>query len=254
MNEYSPSEVDDVVCVFRKIASTTFPAGSDVIVGIGKLDEAMAQCEKVSGEKISANIARGVLVGALEHEPELRAHLFRNMARLPTYTDVKREIISALSAQRSVTQAAPMDIGALNGGKRGRGRGKSTGAGPKGRGESTSAASSSAAGPCFHCGKPGHKKAECRKWLAEQKQSGHGSKNVAGKGLKGRKGKSKGEAKNGQQVAAMQVQTPTAESQGASNPAAAMRSLTLDSPPALSPEFIFSPKTTQGLHRQCIHP
>ena len=114
LREYAPTEPGNVVSQFRKVVSTVFPPGADIVVEIGKLDLEISRYEKIAGEVVSPNITRGILLGALANEPELQRHLFRHMRTLATYNDVKAEVISTLAASRSVGDD-PMEIGALKG-------------------------------------------------------------------------------------------------------------------------------------------
>ncbi|CAK0862523.1 unnamed protein product, partial [Prorocentrum cordatum] len=139
LNEYSPNEPGNIVGQFRKILGTVFPKDADIVTEIMKLDKEIARYEKASGETVSANVSRGILLGALSEEPDLQKHLFRNLRSLPTYADMRAEVVNALAAQRSVNDDA-MDIGALKGGKSKGGKAKggkdgkskkgATGAGP----------------------------------------------------------------------------------------------------------------------------
>ena len=48
---------------------------------------------------MSANISRGILLGALSEEPHLQKHLFRNLRSLATYADMRAEVVNALAAE-----------------------------------------------------------------------------------------------------------------------------------------------------------
>ena len=99
LNEYAPNEPGNIVGQFRKILGTVFPKDADVVTEIMKLDKEIARYEKASGETVSANISRGILLGAFAEEPDLQKHLFRNLRSLATYADMRAEVVNALAAE-----------------------------------------------------------------------------------------------------------------------------------------------------------
>ena len=121
--EYGPSQPGSFLSIMHSILGREFPKGCDINAEIGKLDTDVARYEKVSGEPISDKIMIGVVVRAIAHEAELQKHIFRSLQRLRTYAEVKREIVSALAAERTMTGDDPMDVGAFRTGK-GKGKGK----------------------------------------------------------------------------------------------------------------------------------
>ena len=132
--EYAPNEPGDIAGKMRKLMNTQFEAGVDLVAAMERLDLDFNKFEKESGEILSETTKKGILLGALQNEQEMQKHIFRHMKNLPTYHDVKSELVSALSAQRSFDPDA-MDISALKNpkgygkGKDGKGKGKGKQAG-----------------------------------------------------------------------------------------------------------------------------
>ncbi|CAK0850454.1 unnamed protein product [Prorocentrum cordatum] len=164
--EYNPSEAGNVLAMWTKLTDTKFDAKEDVMVSISKLDEDMARYQKMAGEPVSDLIKRGILTKALKDHDELQKHVFRNSSRLSTYELLRAEVVSALAAERAV-QDDPMEIGALKGGKRpwkGRGKGKD------GKGKERPP-NPDAEIECHYCHKKGHRSANCRKRIADEKKT-----------------------------------------------------------------------------------
>ena len=126
--EYAPTEPGNVLGMWSKLGDLRFAQGSDIVVGINKMEEEMARYQRMSGETLSDTIKRGILMKALSNEPEMQKHVFRNTARLTTYERMRAEVMAALTAERAVREPVgndPMEIGALTkGGKKGKGKGK----------------------------------------------------------------------------------------------------------------------------------
>ncbi|CAK0811173.1 unnamed protein product [Prorocentrum cordatum] len=164
--EYNPSEAGNVLAMWTKLTDTKFDAKEDVMVSISKLDEDMTRYQKMAGEPVSDLIKRGILTKALKDHDELQKHVFRNSSRLSTYELLRAEVVSALMAERAV-QDDPMEIGALKGGKRpwkGRGKGKD------GKGKERPP-NPDAEIECHYCHKKGHRSANCRKRIADEKNT-----------------------------------------------------------------------------------
>ena len=164
--EYNPSEAGNVLAMWTKLTDTKFDAKDDVMVSISKLDEDMARYQKMAGEPVSDLIKRGILTKALKDHDELQKHVFRNSSRLNTYELLRAEVVSALTAERAV-QDDPMEIGALKGGKKpwkGRGKGKD------GKGKEKPP-NPDAEIECNYCHKKGHRSANCRKKIADEKKT-----------------------------------------------------------------------------------
>ncbi|CAK0866686.1 unnamed protein product [Prorocentrum cordatum] len=164
--EYNPSEAGNVLAMWTKLTDTKFDAKEDVMVSISKLDEDMTRYQKMAGEPVSDLIKRGILTKALKDHDELQKHVFRNSSRLSTYELLRAEVVSALMAERAV-QDDPMEIGALKGGKRpwkGRGKGKD------GKGKERPP-NPDAEIECNYCHKKGHRSANCRKRIADEKKT-----------------------------------------------------------------------------------
>ena len=161
--EYSPNEAGNVLAMWTKLTDTKFDARDDVMVSISKLDEDMTRYQKMAGEAVSDLIKRGILTKALKDHDELQKHVFRNSARLNTYELLRAEVVSALTAERAVHDD-PMEIGGLKGGKKGKGRGK----GKEGKGKDKSS-NPDATMECNYCHKIGHRSANCRKKIADER-------------------------------------------------------------------------------------
>ncbi|CAK0855027.1 unnamed protein product [Prorocentrum cordatum] len=148
---------------------------------------------EMSGEPVSDLIKRGIFTKALKDHDELQTHVFRNSSRLNTYELLRAEVVSALMAERAVHDD-PMDIGGLKGGKkpwRGRGKGK--------EGEGNTRPSNPNAGlECNYCHKKGHRSANFRKRIADEKK-------VAANNDKGKSQHRKKKVKEKKRVAAAAV-------------------------------------------------
>ena len=107
-------------------SSLRFPQGSDIVVGIKKMEEDMTRYQKMAGENLSDTIKVGILVKVLTNEAELQKHVLRNSTRFSTCEKMREEVMSAVA----------MVIGAVGkSGKKGtgkKGKGKND---QKGRGK-----------------------------------------------------------------------------------------------------------------------
>ena len=88
--------------MWSKLGDLRFPQGSDIVVGINKMEEDITRYQKMAGENLSDTIKRGILMKALANETELQKHVFRNSTRLDTYAKMRQEVMSALTAERAV--------------------------------------------------------------------------------------------------------------------------------------------------------
>jgi len=238
LKEYNPAEVGNMVSEFRKLVTTSFATGADIAVEVGKLDDAMNRYQKMSGEDISATIAKGILLGALENEKDVQQHLFHNLHRFATCNDLRSELVAILATRRSVN--VPMEIDALKG--KGKGKKGKTG---KGKGKDPDG--------CFYCGKAGHRKAECRQYLADQKKKEEAAKAEDKKNAKKDQKRAKAKAKAAALAAATELaaMAPTAASLASSSPGSVATASTLpvplrglqatvkDDPAVILPHFIF---------------
>ncbi|CAK0909889.1 unnamed protein product [Prorocentrum cordatum] len=164
--EYNPSEAGNVLAMWTKLTDTRFEATDDVMVSISKLDEDMARHQKMSGEPMSDLTKRRILAKALKDHAELQTHALRDSSRLNAYEPLRAEVVSALTAERA-GHDGPMDIGGLKGGKKawnGRGNGKEA-EGKEGQ------PNPGADLECIHCHKKGHRSANCRKRIADNKDT-----------------------------------------------------------------------------------
>ena len=126
LEEYASTEPGYVLAMWSKLGDLRFPQGSDIVVGINKMEEDMARDQKMAGENLSDTIKRGIPMKALTNEAELQKHVFRNSTRLSTYEKMREEVMSALTAERVVHEPMgddPMEIGAVGkSGKKGTGK------------------------------------------------------------------------------------------------------------------------------------
>eukprot|EP00959_Pyramimonas_sp_CCMP1952_P329263 6893335-Pyramimonas_sp.AAC.1 len=67
--------------------STQFAPNTDVANEIEKPDLETNKYEKAADEQVSDNIKKGILIGALQNEPDLQKHVFRNLRNLATYLE-----------------------------------------------------------------------------------------------------------------------------------------------------------------------
>ena len=181
LGEYASTEPGNVLVMWSTLGDLRFPQGSDIVVGINKMEEDMTRYQKMAGENLSDIIKRGMLMKALTNETELQKHVFRNSTRLSTYEKMREEVMSALTAERAVHEAMgddPMEIGAVGkSGKKGtdkKGKGendqKGRGKGPdQGKGSRTQ--NPQADRECFYCHRQGHIKEDCRIRMADERDS-----------------------------------------------------------------------------------
>ena len=124
LGEYASTEPGNVLAMWSKLGDLRFPQGSDIVVGINKMEEDMTRYQKMAGENLSDTIKRGILMKALTNE--LQKHVFRNSTRLSTYEMMREEVMSALTAERAVHEPMGydrMEIGAVGKiGKKGTGK------------------------------------------------------------------------------------------------------------------------------------
>ena len=181
LGEYASTEPGNVLAMWSKLGDLRFPQGSDIVVGINRMEEDMTRYQKMAGENLSDTIKRGILMKALTNETELQKHVFRNSTRLDTYAKMRQEVMSALTAERAVHEPMgddPMEIGAVGKsgkkgkGKKGKGKNdqKGGGKGP-GQGKGTGTPNPHADRECFYCHRKGHIKEECRIRIADEKDS-----------------------------------------------------------------------------------
>ena len=170
------------LAMWSKLGDLRFPQGSDIVVGINKMEEDMTRYyQKMAGEKLSETIKRGILMKALTNEAGLQKHVFRNSTRLSTNEKMREEVMSAWTAERVVHESVgddPMEIGAVGkSGKKGtskKGKGKNDqkgrGKGP-GQGKGSGTQNSIVDRGCFYCHRKGHIKKECRIRMADERDS-----------------------------------------------------------------------------------
>ena len=126
LGEYASTEPGKVLAMWSKLGYLWIPEGSDIVVGINKMEEDMTRYQKMTGENLSDTIKRGILMKALRNEAELQKNVFRNCTRLSTYEKMREEVMSALTTERAVHELMgddPMEIEAVGkSGKKGRGK------------------------------------------------------------------------------------------------------------------------------------
>ena len=72
LEEYASTEPGNVLAMLSKLGDLRFPQGSDIVVGINKMEEDMTRYQKMAGENLSDTIKRGILMKALTNEAELQ--------------------------------------------------------------------------------------------------------------------------------------------------------------------------------------
>ena len=165
LGEYASTEPGNVLAMWSKLGDLSFSQGSDIVVGINRMEEDMTRYQKMAGENLSDTIKSGILIKALTNETELQKHVFRNSTRLDTYAKMRQEVMSALTAERAVHEPMgddPMEIGAVGKsgkkgkGKKGKGKNdqKGGGKGP-GQGKGTGTPNPHADRECFYCHRKG---------------------------------------------------------------------------------------------------
>ena len=102
LGEYASTEPGNFLAMWSKLGDLQFPQGSDIVVGINKMEEDMTRYQKMPGENLSDTIKRGILMKALTNEAELQKYVFRNSTHLSTYEKMREEVMSALTAERAL--------------------------------------------------------------------------------------------------------------------------------------------------------
>jgi hypothetical protein len=131
----------------------------DGIQSIYEWERAVRRYEEQSGDVFPESIKVAIL-GTKLSDSRLRAHMNLNATRLSTYGLARKEAVDYLRAKRTWNEKdSAMEVDAITEGKgkKGKGKGKSKKGGKGGGGD------------CFYCGKPNHRKAECRMYLADKK-------------------------------------------------------------------------------------
>ena len=90
LGEYASTESGNVLAMWSKLGDLRFPQGSDIVVGINKMEEDMTRYQKMAGENLT--IKRDILMKVLTNEAELQKHVFRNSTRLSTYEKMREEV------------------------------------------------------------------------------------------------------------------------------------------------------------------
>ena len=147
-------------------------AGPDPVQSLYEWERRVAIYENQSGDHLSDPIKRAVLTSHLA-SGALRAHLNLHSARLGTYREAREESLSYLRVlQQHANQheqhsgAQPMDLDALSKGKEGKGKDKWKPG--KGKGGKDKDRKGKGKDSCFYCGRPGHRKDECRSFSAHK--------------------------------------------------------------------------------------
>ena len=173
LGEYASTEPGNVLAMWSKLGDLRFPQGSDIVVGINKMEENMARYQKMAGETLSDTIKRGILMKALTNEAELQKRVFRNSTRLSTYEKMREEVMSVLTAESGQCTSRWGTILWRSGpfgksGTKGEGKNdqKGRGKGP-GQGKGLGIQNSNADRECFYCHQKGHVKKDCRFRIAD---------------------------------------------------------------------------------------
>ena len=169
LGEYAWTEPGNVLAMWSKFGDLRFPQGSDIVVGINKMEKDMTRYQKMAGENLSDSIKRGIFMKVLTNEAELQKHVFRNRTRLSTYEKMREEVMSALTAERAVHEPMGQE-GHSSRKERARTIRRVGGKGP-GQAKGSGTQNTNADRECFYCHRKGHIKEECRIRVADERDS-----------------------------------------------------------------------------------
>ncbi|CAK0861483.1 unnamed protein product, partial [Prorocentrum cordatum] len=99
--DYAPNVPGNVVARMRRPMSTLFALNTDAAKEIEKLDLEINKYEKAADEQVSDDIKKGILLGALQNEPDLQKHVFRKLRNVATHLAVSAEVLSALKGDKN---------------------------------------------------------------------------------------------------------------------------------------------------------
>ncbi|CAE7315730.1 unnamed protein product [Symbiodinium natans] len=253
MVEMQPKTRQRQLALMTQLNSMTFDPRKSLNEQLGKYEEVIRECERISGTTYPEDLKVSTLVSAAPSVLQVQLHM--SLSSDTTYHDLKEKV---LSYERSTTkwQAAnglqfpavhqqedgpvPMEIDKVtypDGGKKGKKgdkgktkKGKDKSKGKKGKMKDADGKANKPKGNCHTCGKPGHYSREC--WWNTGGAGGAGS----GKG---------GKDKNRKKVNQVQAEAQSSEATS-SNPTAtassstqAVRQIRLRTPPLTSTTEIF---------------
>lgn len=120
-----------------------------------------------SGDEVTDMIKHGVLAGGVRN-PKVRDHINLNVGKLTSYESLRNEVFACARATCIWVDDSAMDVSAISkGAKGGKGKGKDKKGGKEATGTGKGSSASKGDETCFYCGKPNHRKAECRKLEAD---------------------------------------------------------------------------------------
>ena len=140
--------------VMRLLEVLAFNFKSDCLLdSLESFEQLVVTYEKESSKTLDDDLKIGIVIKGIE-TGSLREHLLLHSERADTYELFREEIDTIARAQHaSLMPSQPMDLSAFVKGGKAKGKGKG------GAGKSMTQAFQ---GDCNNCGKPGHKKQDCR--------------------------------------------------------------------------------------------
>ena len=165
--KYDESSKDHWVARLRNILN--FDMHGDIDERLDEFDKQVSKYKKTSGDDLKDPMKIGIIMNRMPEGP-LKIHLNLHVLKYTAYEVLRKDIVDITRARQlpedmdvDGMEDEDEDLDGLKGkGPKGRGRGK----GGKTRGGDKTDKT------CNYCKKPGHLKADCRKFAADQKKGG----------------------------------------------------------------------------------
>ena len=216
MREYEPGYSSRTLKHYQQVLGFKLES-ADISVELDRFDKSVRLYQKQSGKQVSDETKFGVVLAALASSRDSAVssvveHTLLNAERITTYDQLRTEVLDAIGTRRFLSggnvasveqnwstenwsaeawsgEAWSGEISAF-GPKGGKGKGgKGKGKDGKGKGNFSGQMTIQFQGECHHCGKWGHRKAECRSLNSTPSKQPKGGKK--GKGGKGNESKPK---------------------------------------------------------------